>query len=250
MIHGVSSLICSKLPPRVGSSRGSAVQIVMADLNSRLQELSEFLGSQSGLDVAAQASTAAELLECSETLDPDVLVVDMTGPGADHIRPVLRRMHTRAHVMALVASADAAEFGRAMRLGCAGVALKDTAAELIAEGIRHLSEGRIWMDSGIAKTLAREFAHPAQSASRIGAKLQDGAVPLSDRERQLMRLVVQGYRNVGIAETLRISEQTVKNHLHSIFTKLGVSDRLELALYAIHNGFGIEDDPRPACYEN
>lgn len=248
MIHGVSALISSKLQAPVGSSGVSGVRIVLAGLDSRLGELAEFLGSQSGLDVAAQASSAGQLLEFLERLDPDVLVVDMTGPGADRIGAVLRGINVRAHVMALIASA--AEFGRAMRLGCAGVALKDTAPELIAGGIRHLQEGRIWMDCGIARALARKFAHPAQSASPAWDKSQECPVRLSEREQQLVTFVVQGYRNVGIAEKLHLSEQTVKNHLHSIFTKLGVSDRLELALYAIHNGFGMGDDPGPGSCEN
>ncbi len=62
-----------------------------------------------------------------------------------------------------------------------------------------------------------------------------GASPLSQREREIVALVAQGYKNKEMAEKMFISEQTVKNHLHNIFDKLGVSDRLELALYAIHN---------------
>jgi DNA-binding NarL/FixJ family response regulator len=63
-----------------------------------------------------------------------------------------------------------------------------------------------------------------------------GRAPLSQREREIVALVAQGYKNKEIAEKMFISEQTVKNHLHNIFDKLGVSDRLELALYAIHKG--------------
>ena len=65
--------------------------------------------------------------------------------------------------------------------------------------------------------------------------------PLSNREREIVALVAQGYKNKEMAEKMFISEQTVKNHLHNIFDKLGVSDRLELALYAIHKGLHTED---------
>ena len=64
----------------------------------------------------------------------------------------------------------------------------------------------------------------------------DGPGPLTRREREIVTLIAQGYRNKETAERLFISERTVKNHLHNIFTKLGVGDRLELALYAVHNG--------------
>jgi DNA-binding NarL/FixJ family response regulator len=66
--------------------------------------------------------------------------------------------------------------------------------------------------------------------------------PLSAREREIVGLVAQGYKNKEMAEKMFISEQTVKNHLHNIFDKLGVSDRLELALYAIHKGLHIGGD--------
>ena len=88
---------------------------------------------------------------------------------------------------------------------------------------------------------APHLGGPVMSLSSIGiAKSSDGGPRrdkplLSDREKQIVQLVAQGYRNKEIGEKLFISEQTVKNHLHNIFDKLGVSDRLELALYAIHH---------------
>lgn len=249
MNHGASALVSSNWPQHLCSLRRSTVKIVIADLDSRFpHELTKFLREQSDFEVAARPSTPAELLQCLDRLDADVLLVSMVGRKAEHLAPVLHDINSRTNVMAFVTSADTAEFGRAMRLGCAGVAAADTVPELIAEGIRHLREGRIWIDCRIATTLAREFAHAGERVPK--ARGQQGPASLSERERQLVWLVVQGYRNVGIAEKLRISEQTVKNHLHSIFAKLGVSDRLELALYAIHNGFRIEDDPAPSPCAN
>ena len=83
----------------------------------------------------------------------------------------------------------------------------------------------------------RQFAAPGEV---LGGKGRERS-PLSAREREIVSLVAQGYKNKEMAEKMFISEQTVKNHLHNIFDKLGVSDRLELALYAIHKGLHIVD---------
>ena len=79
-----------------------------------------------------------------------------------------------------------------------------------------------------------EFAAPAADVPTAAGRGRERS-PLSQREREIVSLVAQGYKNKEMAEKMFISEQTVKNHLHNIFDKLGVSDRLELALYAIHH---------------
>ena len=80
----------------------------------------------------------------------------------------------------------------------------------------------------------RQFASPSAAAPGTGAGRDRERSQLSTREREIVALVAQGFKNKEMAEKMFISEQTVKNHLHNIFDKLGVSDRLELALYAIH----------------
>jgi len=85
----------------------------------------------------------------------------------------------------------------------------------------------------------RQFASPSDVGAAGAVRARDRS-PLSHREREIVALVAQGYKNKEMAEKMFISEQTVKNHLHNIFDKLGVSDRLELALYAIHKGLHTE----------
>jgi DNA-binding NarL/FixJ family response regulator len=84
----------------------------------------------------------------------------------------------------------------------------------------------------------RQFAAPGEMMTGGQVKGRERS-PLSQREREIVSLVAQGYKNREMAEKMFISEQTVKNHLHNIFDKLGVSDRLELALYAIHKGLHL-----------
>ena len=101
--------------------------------------------------------------------------------------------------------------------------------------------GEIWLDSHTTAAVMRQFAAPGRddAGGSGGGQERASAAALSQREREIVALVAQGYKNKEMAEKMFISEQTVKNHLHNIFDKLGVSDRLELALYAIHKGLHL-----------
>jgi DNA-binding NarL/FixJ family response regulator len=138
----------------------------------------------------------------------------------------------------LTASDDKNEFVQAMKLGTSGIVLKQTATDQLIKSISKVHAGEIWLDSHTTAAVMRQFASPGRitTTDRKGRERS----PLSQREREIVALVAQGFKNKEIAEKIFISEQTVKNHLHNIFDKLGVSDRLELALYAIHKGFHSE----------
>ena len=114
---------------------------------------------------------------------------------------------------------------------------RQTSTELLIKSIRKVYAGEFWLDrmstAEVIRRLAKKGSGNAASGARLGLREQGGA--LSAREREIVILVAQGFKNKEMAERMFISEQTVKNHLHNIFDKLGVSDRLELALYAIHH---------------
>jgi DNA-binding NarL/FixJ family response regulator len=152
-------------------------------------------------------------------------------PGLDGLS-LLQRIQTqkiKTRIIVLTASDDEGEYVQAMRYGTSGIVLKQTATELLLKSIRKVYEGEIWLDSKTTAAVMRQFASPTDPGPRERDKPR-----LSNREREIVALVAQGFKNKEIAERMFISEQTVKNHLHNIFDKLGVSDRLELALYAIH----------------
>ena len=129
------------------------------------------------------------------------------------------------------------DFAEAVRQGCCGIVPKKTSTELLLKSIRKVHAGEFWLDrvttADVIRKLAKKGSHGNGASSRLGVREQSGA--LSQREREIVVLVAQGFKNKEMAERMFISEQTVKNHLHNIFDKLGVSDRLELALYAIHH---------------
>jgi len=118
---------------------------------------------------------------------------------------------------------------RAMRLGARGLVVKHSASDLLVNSIHRIHAGEIWVDNRATAAVLRHFAKDSNGSLREEKPL------LSDREKQVVQLVAQGYHNREIGQKLFISDQTVKNHLSNIFDKLGVSDRLELALYAIHH---------------
>jgi DNA-binding NarL/FixJ family response regulator len=165
-------------------------------------------------------------------------------PGVDGFGALqrLQKLNLRTRVIILTASEDKNEFVQAMKMGCSGIVLKQTAADLIIKSIRRVHAGEIWLDSNTTAAVMRQFASPLDGTPQAGMRTRERS-PLSNREREIVALVAQGYKNKEMAEKMFISEQTVKNHLHNIFDKLGVSDRLELALYAIHKGLHSEARP-------
>jgi DNA-binding NarL/FixJ family response regulator len=172
--------------------------------------------------------------------EPDILLLDLKMPGLDGLA-TLQRLQTvkgKTRVIVLTASDDKNEFVQAMKLGTSGIVLKQTATELLIKSIRKVHAGEIWLDSHTTAAVIRQFVAnddvPAPAAQMPSLRDRERS-PLSQREREIVALVAQGFKNKEMAEKMFISEQTVKNHLHNIFDKLGVSDRLELALYAIHN---------------
>lgn len=116
-----------------------------------------------------------------------------------------------------------------MRLGARGLVLKRSASDLLVKSVRKVYNGEIQLDNRMTAEVVDAFKKSAESGQRREKSL------LSDREKEIVQLVAQGLGNRTIGEKLFISENTVKNHLRNIFDKLGVSDRLELALYAIHH---------------
>jgi two-component system nitrate/nitrite response regulator NarL len=129
----------------------------------------------------------------------------------------------------LTAAEDDRDIVRAMRLGARGVVLKESAGDVLPTSIRKVHSGEIWLDNHKTAEIIEALKRSTDAGPRGERPL------LSEREKEVVRLVAQGFRNREVASKLFISERTVKNHLHNIFDKLGVSDRLELALYAIHH---------------
>ena len=231
--------------------RKGTVRLLIADDHPIVRDgLKKLLLLEPDFEVIGEASDGREVLDKVRELDPDVLLLDLRMPNLDGLGALqaLQQVNKRTRVIILTASEDKNEFVQAMKLGCCGIVLKQTAPDLIVKSIRKVHSGEIWLDSHTTAAVMRQFqTGPDDSSGQAhGGPKGRERNPLSTREREIVALVAQGYKNKEMAEKMFISEQTVKNHLHNIFDKLGVSDRLELALYAIHKGLHLNGDaPQP-----
>ncbi len=222
------------------------IRVLLADSHPVVIEgLKSILRSESDITIVGQATDGIEALEMVTALDPDVLLLELRLPRMDGLT-LLRNLasrSSRAKSLLFPASDLKDEFVEAMKLGCSGILMKQSPAALIAKSIRKINEGEIWLDASTTATVIRQFASPSESSppsSPGNGKHPRDRAQLSQREREIIVLIAQGYKNKEIAEKMFITEQTVKNHLHNVFDKLGVSDRLELALYAIHNSLHLK----------
>ena len=231
-----------------GPTGGSAIQnrpkirIVVADDHPIFRDgLCKLLALEEDFEVVAQAQDGRQVLDVLQQHEPDILLLDLKMPGLDGLA-TLQRLQVnkgKTRVIVLTASDDKNEFVQAMKLGTSGIVLKQTATDMLIKSIRKVHAGEIWLDSHTTAAVIRQFVAndevPPPATAPVAAPRDRERSPLSQREREIVALVAQGFKNKEMAEKMFISEQTVKNHLHNIFDKLGVSDRLELALYAIHN---------------
>ena len=229
----------SPAPP----SEATKIRIVVADDHPIFRDgLCRLLALEPDFEVVAQAQDGRQVLDVLQQHEPDILLLDLKMPGLDGLA-TLQRLQNSKHktrVIVLTASEDKNEFVQAMKLGTAGIVLKQSATDLLIKSIRKVNAGEIWLDSHTTAAVMRQFATgaddaPAGIAAPASSSRERERSLLSQREREIVALVAQGFKNKEMAEKMFISEQTVKNHLHNIFDKLGVSDRLELAPYAIHN---------------
>jgi two-component system, NarL family, nitrate/nitrite response regulator NarL len=151
--------------------------------------------------------------------------------GLDALRD-LAESASPVRTIILTASIEKAQIAGALQLGARGVVLKDVTPELLFESIRSVIAGQYWMGresvSDLVQVLRDLMPRPT---ARPGAK----TFKLTAREQEVIETVVAGYTNKDMAQKFSISEQTVKHHLTNIFNKLGVSNRLELVLFAVHH---------------
>jgi two-component system, NarL family, nitrate/nitrite response regulator NarL len=217
------------------AKEGQLIRIVIADDHPIFRDgLRKLLVLEDDFRVVAEARDGKEVLEVLDEYQPDILLLDLKMPGLDGLTALqkLQNARTKTKVIVLTASEDKNQFVQAMKFGTSGIVLKQTATDLLIKSIRKVHAGEIWLDSHTTAAVMRQFSSPMDSTP-LGPRDRERS-PLSQREREIVVLVAQGFKNKEMAEKMFISEQTVKNHLHNIFDKLGVSDRLELALYAIH----------------
>jgi two-component system nitrate/nitrite response regulator NarL len=213
------------------------IRIVLADDDAMFRGMCRnLIEPQTDMEVVAEVVSADDVPGVTAHHHPDILLLGLDIGGRAGFQ-ALERIHgakLTTRVIAVCEHGKQEDCVRAVKLGCRGVLPENTPPEMILKSVRKVHEGELWLDrvttAEVLRQLTQELPAPMKTRER-----DPKTSPLSPREREIVALVTQGFKNKELAEKLTISEQTVKNHMHNIFDKLGVSDRLELALYAIHN---------------
>jgi len=213
--------------------------LILDDQNLFRDGIANLLSAQSGLEIVACADSATAAVDAVRKLRPDVALLGWSAASTNShkVFAAIQEARLQTRVIMLVDEDLKEDYLEAVRQGCCGIVPRQTSTEMLVKSIRKVHAGEFWLDRTTTAEVIRRLAKKTPASSNAGARLglreQGGA--LSAREREIVTLVAQGFKNKEMAERMFISEQTVKNHLHNIFDKLGVSDRLELALYAIHH---------------
>ena len=225
------------------SKTKQTIRVLMADDHAIFRDgVRKLLGDEPDICIVGEAANGDVCVDLLTKLKPDILLLDLRMPAKDGFA-VLEEVNCDSlstRTIVLTAAEDDRDAVRAMRLGARGIVLKQSAGELLVKSIHKVYGGEIWLDSRVTAEVMKAFAESSDGGLKRNKPL------LSEREKQVVQRVTNGESNKEIGKNLFISEQTVKNHLHNIFDKVGVSDRLELALYAIHHRL-FESTPSQAA---
>lgn len=211
----------------------SPIQILIADDHPIFRDgLKRLLESESDLRVVGEACDGIEAIELVKKLGPEILLLDLAMPRLAGLE-ALRELSTKTlpvRVILLTAAAEKQQIVEALQLGARGVVLKDSATQILLKSIRAVMDGEYWVGRESVSNLVQYLRNLIDSSPPVPRRRYG----LTPRELEIISAVVAGYANREIAEHFRISEDTVKHHLSNIFDKLGVSTRLELALFAVN----------------
>jgi two-component system, NarL family, nitrate/nitrite response regulator NarL len=211
------------------------IRILIADDHPVFREgLISIFRNEREFEIVGEASDGRQALQLINDLHPDVLLLDLLMPlltGLETLRE-LSDSTTPVRPIVLTAAIAQEQIAQALQLGARGIVLKDTPTEVLFRSIRAVINGRFWVGQTEVKDLMEALRYYVASADE-DSKKQFG---LTSRERDVVSAITVGCTNREIAEKFSISEQTVKHHLRNIFDKTGVSNRLELALFAIKHG--------------
>ena len=206
------------------------IRVLLVDDQRLMREgLRTLLELEPDLQVAGEAGDGQAALDAYAALRPDVVLMDIRMPGMDGVEATrrLRRDDPDARVVILTTFDDDEYVIEGLRAGALGYLLKDVSGHDLAAAIRTVAAGGALIAPAVMRTVLTEFARTAAPARAPDAGLPE---PLSDRERDVLRLVALGLSNREIAERLSLAEGTVKNHVTSILQKIGVRDRTQAAL--------------------
>lgn len=208
----------------------SKIRVLLAEDHHVVRAaVASFLANEDDIEVVGEVAEVEGLVETVASLAPDVLLLDAHMPGHNVIETAraLNERESAVRILVLSAYKRKEYVVGLLGAGAAGYVLKDDPPESLAQAVRAVASGRPWLSPRVAEVLVKS------ASGSDDAPLDE----LTEREVEVLRWMATGMRNDRIAETLSISEQTVKNHVRNIYAKLGAETRVEAVLYAIGKGW-------------
>lgn len=235
----------------IPESGKKAVRVLVVDDQQLMRDgIASLLSLQEGIEVAGTAANGQLAIEQALHVQPDVILMDVRMPVMDGVAATiqLRRQLPQSKIVMLTTFDDDTYVLEALRAGASGYLLKDIPARDLAQAVHAVYRGIYQLDPAVAQrvvaslgsapgsqsTLAQQSHMPTRNAADAGGSARFG--DMTEREIEVLRLISHGATNREIAEALVISEGTVKNHISSILSRLGLRDRTQAAIYAREQG--------------
>jgi two-component system response regulator NreC len=223
----------------------NTIRILLVDDHEVVRTgLRSYLDTQDGLVVVAEARNGSEAIQKALETQPDVVVMDITMPGMDGLEATrrLKAIFPECHILALTVHEDKQYLFEMLAAGASGYITKQAPAEELVVAIRALSLGNVYLQPALARWVLEDYQRLISQAGAGSAPQVDATAGgrdldvLSERERQVLELVADGWTNAEIGEKLGISGKTVARHRERIMSKLNLHSCSELVKFAIRTG--------------
>ena len=213
-----------------------SIKVLIADDHPLVREgLRGLIATEPDLDLIGEAADGVEVVELARSLSPNVILIDLIMPNKNGIEAIrdIKEEDPDAKILVVTSFGEDENVFPAIKAGALGYLLKDSSPRELLAALREVYRGEPSLHPSVALKLIRELNQPSQSNVE--------GTPLTEREVEVLKLVAQGLSNHEICETLVIAERTVSKHVSSIIEKLHVSNRTQVALYALKEGLATLD---------
>jgi len=210
------------------------IKVILADDHRIFRKgLKSLLSEKKNIEVLAEADNGDEALEAVKKYKPEIVVMDIAMPKMDGIEATrqVREQFPDTEVVILSMHAKKAYIDQVLKVGAKGYVLKDSDEENLLSAIDTVHNGGYYLDSPVADQVLSDYFR-----DKSKRELKKQSDPLSERERQVLRLLAEGHSNQEVADTLYISRKTVENHRANIVRKTGIQGQVGLAKYAARIG--------------